>query len=119
MSATWIGLVIGCPALGIATLVVVAHYRREWIRARTLRGLCFHKSRVTACKRDAVQYVYIRRSGRRTEMADKRRSSRNIVQVGCARARAESVVSTKELPSSHDSPGFDSRPDTKCRTHLD
>jgi hypothetical protein len=72
MSATWIGLVIGFPVLGIATLVVVAHYRREWMRARTLRGLCFHKRGRTTRERDAIPCIDIRHSGRRTEMGDKR-----------------------------------------------
>ncbi|MGF6962023.1 hypothetical protein QFZ97_007979 [Paraburkholderia youngii] len=39
MSETWMGLVIGGTALGIAMFMVVSHYRRERMRARMLREL--------------------------------------------------------------------------------
>ena len=39
MSETWIGLIIGGSALGVAMLMVIGHYRRERMRARMLREL--------------------------------------------------------------------------------
>ncbi|MBB5426814.1 hypothetical protein HDG40_004993 [Paraburkholderia sp. JPY158] len=42
MSQTWIGLVIGGAALGIAMFLVISHYRRERMRARMLRELNRH-----------------------------------------------------------------------------
>jgi hypothetical protein len=39
MSETWIGLLIGGSALGIAVLMVIGHYRRERKRAQMLRDL--------------------------------------------------------------------------------
>ncbi|MGF6478273.1 hypothetical protein [Paraburkholderia sp. JPY419] len=44
MSETWMGLVIGGTALGIAMFMVVSHYRRERMRARMLRELNRHDS---------------------------------------------------------------------------
>lgn len=39
MNETWMGLIIGCSALGIALVLVIGHYRRERIRAQMLSHL--------------------------------------------------------------------------------
>jgi hypothetical protein len=44
MSETWMGLVIGGSAIGIAMLMVIVHYRREHMRARKLRHMNHHES---------------------------------------------------------------------------
>ena len=43
MSETWMGLIIGGAALGIAMLMAMAHYRRERARARMLRNMDHHE----------------------------------------------------------------------------
>ncbi|SIT43445.1 conserved exported hypothetical protein [Paraburkholderia ribeironis] len=39
MSETWLGLAIGGAALAVALPMAIAHYCREWHRARLLRNL--------------------------------------------------------------------------------
>ncbi|WP_346778642.1 hypothetical protein [Burkholderia sp. Ac-20353] len=53
MSETWIGLAIGGAALAIALPMAIAHYCREWHRARVLRNHNRHDCWYTPYRRKA------------------------------------------------------------------
>jgi hypothetical protein len=36
---SWAGIVVGSFALAVAALLVIGHYRREWMRQRLLRRM--------------------------------------------------------------------------------